>query len=66
VFRLKATVSANCWFCNQNLSVPYRSRNSWDCGFCGQYNGFKSVCFSAYYRCNFLQYLVCYFSYFHV
>jgi len=43
-FRLKLSTNVNCWFCNENSSVPYGSRNSWDCCFCGQYNGFKAVC----------------------
>lgn len=35
----------NCWFCNQNTTVPYGNRNCWDCPNCDQYNGFQEVSF---------------------
>lgn len=33
-------VSVNCWFCNKNSKVLYKKRNSFDCPYCTQYNGF--------------------------
>ncbi|CAO1438195.1 unnamed protein product [Diamesa serratosioi] len=38
--RQKFSIKVNCWFCNVNSYVPYDQRNSWDCNFCTQYNGF--------------------------
>lgn len=40
ISRRKFPITVNCWFCNQNYSVPYDSANSWDCPGCEQYNGF--------------------------
>ncbi|VDK73601.1 unnamed protein product [Litomosoides sigmodontis] len=34
-------VMVNCWFCNENIRVPYYSRKAFVCPKCGQYNGFK-------------------------
>ena len=31
-----------CWFCHSDQRVPFAARNGWDCGGCGQYNGFSS------------------------
>ncbi|XP_072101274.1 transmembrane protein 201 isoform X2 [Mobula birostris] len=42
VTRKKPThVKVNCWFCNQDTTVPYGNRNCWDCPNCEQYNGFQ-------------------------
>ncbi|RMZ97875.1 transmembrane protein -like [Brachionus plicatilis] len=30
-----------CWFCNQECQVFFMNKNSWTCGKCEQYNGFK-------------------------
>jgi hypothetical protein len=29
-----------CWFCSHRETVWFNQRNSWNCGDCGQYNGF--------------------------
>lgn len=38
--RIFGRILANCWFCNHNCKVKYKSRNSWTCPSCKQYNGF--------------------------
>lgn len=35
-------MKVNCWFCNQNSSVPYENYNSFVCKKCDQYNGFTA------------------------
>lgn len=39
--RPKFPISVNCWFCQEDQSVPYDCRNAWVCGGCQQYNGFN-------------------------
>ncbi|XP_066247897.1 uncharacterized protein [Euwallacea similis] len=34
-------ITVNCWFCNRNSKVLYSDRNSFECPFCFQYNGFN-------------------------
>ncbi|KAA0191441.1 hypothetical protein HAZT_HAZT004825, partial [Hyalella azteca] len=33
-------VQVNCWFCNTDTKVPFKSKNSFVCPNCKQYNGF--------------------------
>lgn len=40
LFRKRFAISVNCHFCNCNSRVPYDQRNSFECKFCKQYNGF--------------------------
>ncbi|CAM9749927.1 unnamed protein product [Lampetra fluviatilis] len=39
--RKPKNVLVNCWFCNENTTVPYGNQNCWDCPHCEQYNGFR-------------------------
>ncbi|CAB4066754.1 unnamed protein product [Lepeophtheirus salmonis] len=32
----------NCWFCNENFSIPLRKAKSWTCPSCDGYNGFSN------------------------
>ncbi|KAF4520911.1 hypothetical protein B566_EDAN014418 [Ephemera danica] len=38
-------IKVNCWFCNKYSDVKFSRRNSWDCPFCEQYNGFLPLLF---------------------
>ncbi|XP_026471274.1 transmembrane protein 201 [Ctenocephalides felis] len=38
--RKKIPVHVNCWFCNENSYVCFKSKDSWVCSGCQQYNGF--------------------------
>ncbi|CAB3378759.1 Hypothetical predicted protein [Cloeon dipterum] len=38
--RPRFPVTVNCWFCNSDSKVHFKSRNSWTCPKCEQYNGF--------------------------
>lgn len=40
--RPRFPIRVNCWFCQKDLVVTYHERNSWDCPFCEQYNGFSA------------------------
>lgn len=42
---LKSKVT--CWFCSEESSVFFMSKNSWTCQQCDQYNGFKKVKFDS-------------------
>ncbi|VDM96055.1 unnamed protein product [Thelazia callipaeda] len=33
--------TVNCWFCNENVRVPYQKYQAFVCPSCEQYNGFK-------------------------
>ncbi|CAG2060680.1 unnamed protein product [Timema podura] len=40
-FRRRLRVRVNCWYCNENTTVPYENVNCFECPHCDQYNGFS-------------------------
>nr|CAD7257977.1 unnamed protein product [Timema shepardi] len=39
--RRRLKVCVNCWYCNENTTVPYENVNCFECPHCDQYNGFS-------------------------
>nr|CAD7202183.1 unnamed protein product [Timema douglasi] len=40
--RRRLRVCVNCWYCNENTTVPYENVNCFECPHCDQYNGFSN------------------------
>nr|CAD7427878.1 unnamed protein product [Timema monikensis] len=40
--RRRLRVRVNCWYCNENTTVPYENVNCFECPHCDQYNGFSN------------------------